>query len=76
MPGILYIVYIYLYMKSRGVQIRGCICTRIVYGGASKVKRKRDVFSGDRVFRCCRLPRSSAHGVREREREREICAVA
>jgi hypothetical protein len=57
-------------MYSRGVQILRCICTRIVYGGASKVKRKRDVFSGDRVFRC-RLPCSSAQRERERERERE-----
>ncbi len=41
-----------------------------VYGGASKVKRKRDVFSGDRVFRC-RLPCSSAQ--RERERDLRCC---
>jgi hypothetical protein len=63
-------IYVCVYINSRGVQIRGCICTRTVYGGASKVKRKRDVFSGDRVFRC-RLPWSSAHRVIERERERE-----
>jgi hypothetical protein len=70
---ILYI-YVCVYINSRGVQIRGCICTRTVYGGASKVKRKRDVFSGDRVFRC-RLPCSSAHRVIERERERERFAL-
>jgi hypothetical protein len=57
-------------MNSRGVQIRGCICTRIVYGGASKVKKeKRRVFWGP-----C-FPLSSSVFFRaqtERERERDL----